>query len=181
MIRRAWLAAVVVLVALGSQAQAVEFDVQLWVDPDLTTYLWNTTDKDIPFDGYQIVSETNTLDIAGWSSIADRVMAGQGQDVAAQLGNGIYGFGEMSPTSAQVAEANISGVGVLKAGAKFVLGKPFGETGSVSDVMNHSTFFFKVGGIPQQFQNIIVPEPSTLLLATLAGFGLVAMRVRSKR
>jgi hypothetical protein len=180
MIRRALLAAILFAAAGPSAHAATADDIELFVDVDLTAYLLNKTGAEISFDGYQISAESNALDLDGWYSISDRVAAGQGEELADQLGGGAFGFGEMSPTTSQISEANISGVGILKAGARFPLGKPFGEGGYWVE------FFFKVGGIAQQFpgQGVFVPsvpEPSTFLLAGLASLGLAIVRVRLKR
>jgi hypothetical protein len=178
MIRRTLLLAAVIVALLSAKAEAAgEYDIQLWVDPDFTTYLYNSTDKDIQFDGYQIVSEANTLDVAGWHSINDRIPE-LINDIISQLGAGALGFGELSPTSSQVAEGNLTGVGILKAGEKFSIGKPFGPNGPD---WTRDNFFFKLGGIPEQFEFHITPEPSTWLLATIAGLGLAGLRVRSQR
>jgi hypothetical protein len=177
MIRRALLAALLVAATSASAEAATADDLELWFDPDLTTYLRNKTVADLQFDGYQISSET-ALDVAGWDSISDRV-PDRTQELIDQLGAGAPGFIELAPNSHQVSEGNILGFGVLKPGASFSIGKPFGE-GGYSVV-----FSFKISGIAQELSRGVfvphVPEPSTWLLATLAGLGLVAMRVRSKR
>jgi hypothetical protein len=170
MIRRALLAAVVVSFMAGSASAQIE----LLVDPDLTAYLHNPTAKDIGFDSYQITADgIGGLDPAGWYSISDRQPAGKAVELMAELGALALGFGELSPTPQQLAENNLVGDGILKAGAKFSLGKPFGEGGY------YVSFFTKQSSnglfIPR------VPEPSTLILATLAGAGLLAFRRPSAR
>jgi hypothetical protein len=181
MIRRALLAAFVVSFMSGTaSAQLFVPDIALLVEPDLTAYLKNTTAADISFDGYQIATEDGPkLDPDGWYSINDRI-PGAINDLISQLGAGALGFGELSPTKLQIAEGNLTGVGVLKAGDKILLGKPFGQGGYWVET------FFKRGGIPTQFDGgryyiPSVTEPSTLVLAALAGLGLVATRVRSRR
>jgi hypothetical protein len=167
------------MASFGTVASASDID--LWVDADLTAYLRNNTDQDISFDGYQIISENEDLNVAGWDSLSDRQTSGRLQELSDALGFGALGFGEMSPTSAQVAEANISGVAVLKAGAMFSLGKPFLSCPGPDD-----GFFMKIAGLPtSQLQNEIVavciPEPSAWLLAALGATScLAAHRSRAK-
>jgi hypothetical protein len=179
MISRALLAAFVVSFMAGTvSAQIQHYDIDLRMNPDRTAYLYNTTNTDIHFDGYQIAADTPGLDPVGWYSINDRIPAAVG-DLIAQLGAGALGFGELNPTASQIAEGNLTGVGIFKAGDKISLGKPFGDGGY------WVSLFFKRSGVPSQFDGgryfiPRVPEPSTLLLATLASLGLVAMRVRSK-
>jgi hypothetical protein len=178
--RTLWAAALIAATSVSAQAGTAD-DIALWVDVDLTAYLVNMTAANISFDGYQIVSENNDLDVDGWYSISDRVEQGRTQELMAELGAGALGFGEMSPTSAQISEANISGVGVLKAGAKFSIGKPFSscpDTGGFA-------FFFKVGGIAHHDGNssgagVACPEPSTWLLAVLGVIGMATLRRRSR-
>jgi hypothetical protein len=183
MIRRAWLAAVLVAVFSSSAFAATADDLELWFDADRTAYLHNTTASQITFDGYQIISESNRLDVAGWDSISDRV-PGRINELIGDLGAGALGFGELAPTSSQVAEANLTGVGVLQPGAKFSLGKPFSPSLPLNEICSDITFFFKIGGIPIQFEGqpgICLPEPSSWLLAMLAGPGLVAIWRRKKK
>ncbi len=177
MIRRALLAVLLFLAARVSLAS----DMQLWFDPDGTTYLQNTTANPISFDGYQISSETLALDPAGWDSISDRVPA-RINDLILQLGAGALTFGEANPGTGNLAEVNLGGAGTLAAGAKFSLGKPF-KAGV--DPMAQD-FFYKLAVPPGPNGPIvllgaIVPEPSTCVLAALAGLGLVTFRVRGLR
>ena len=175
MIRRALLV-VLVVAGVGRECFAVT-PLALWIDPDGTTYLYNTTDAPISFDGYQIASETNRLDPVGWKSIADYVAGGQISEVLSQLGAGALTFGEANPGPGNLAELNLGGAGTLQAGQKFYLGKPFGDGGYFVD------FFFKSGTGPDgPPQNPIfiprIPEPTTFVLAALAGPGLLAVARR---
>ncbi len=162
MIRRALLAMAAWL-CFGHPAVAA--DLTLWVDPDGTTYLYNTASSPVWFDGYQIASETNRLDPAGWISIADQVAADP-FGIIPKLGAGALSFGEANPGPGNLAELNLGGVGVLQPGAKFAIGKPFldGQPGA--------DFFYRGG---------ILPEPSTWLLAAMAGLGLLAFRGQFRR
>ncbi|MFO0896072.1 MAG: PEP-CTERM sorting domain-containing protein [Pirellulales bacterium] len=176
MIRRALLV-VLVLAGVGRECVAVT-PLALWIDPDGTTYLYNTTDAPISFDGYQIASETNRLDPVGWKSIADYVAAGQISEVIAALGAGGLTFGEANPGAGNIAELNLGGVGTLQPHAKFSIGKPFLDTAVCTD--GTADFFYKVGGSPNggvagdSFVNC--PEPGSWLLVTLGGFGVLILR-----
>lgn len=164
MIRRALLA--MAAWACFGQA-AVAADLTLWIDPDGTTYLYNAASSPVWFDGYQIASESARLDPVHWISISDQVAA-HPLDIIAALGAGALTFGEANPGPGNLAELNLGGVAVLQPGAKFAIGKPFldGSPGSTAD------FFYKGG---------ILPEPSTWLLAAMAGLGLLAFRGQFRR
>src|SRR5690242_18660159 len=103
MIRRALLAATI---AMSAGETALASALQIWVDPDGSAYLQNTTALPISFDRYQIASETNRLDPAGWKSIADYVAAGQQSEVIGALGAGALTFGEANPGAGNLAELN---------------------------------------------------------------------------
>jgi hypothetical protein len=173
MIRRALLAAICLAIGLTKPASAVT-PLSLWQDPDGTVYLYNTTGTPISFDGYQIASESNLLDPAGWKSIADYVAGGQFSEVIAALGAGGLTFGEANPSAGNLAELNLGGVGTLQAGAKFAIGKPLLAGTSICEI----EFFYKVGGQTNSTPGdpFCIPEPSAFLLAALAGLGLLALR-----
>lgn len=164
MIRRALsvLAALSVGLGVGNSAQA---QITLWIDPDGTTYLNNATASPYWFDGYQIASQSNSLNPAGWISIADQVAANP-LDVIGKLGAGALTFGEANPGPGNLAELNLGGRAILQPGTKFAIGKPFLRNPGTGD-----DFFYKGG---------IVPEPSTFPLATLAGLGLLAFRQKTR-
>ncbi|MFO0897604.1 MAG: PEP-CTERM sorting domain-containing protein [Pirellulales bacterium] len=149
---------------------------QIWVDFDGSAYLQNTTSAPISFDGYQIASETNRLNPAGWKSIADYVAGGQITDVLSQLGAGGLTFGEANPGPGNLAELNLGGAGTLQSGAKFYIGKPFLDRFELDATAD---FYYKLNTSPLSIPGDIgptIPEPSTLLLAALAGLGLLATR-----
>ncbi|MFO0898920.1 MAG: PEP-CTERM sorting domain-containing protein [Pirellulales bacterium] len=162
---------------MSARGTAAASDLQIWVDPDGSAYLQNTTGGPISFDGYQIASETNRLDPVGWKSIADYVAGGEIAEVIAALGPGGLTFGEANPGPGNLAELNLGGAGTLLGGAKFYIGKPFldGQRGTVGA----DGFFYKLGG-SSQFGDI-VPEPSTFVLAALAGAGLLGVRAMRYR
>lgn len=171
MIRRALLAAMFLAAGLGETASATT-PLQIWIDPDGTTYLENTTDNPISFDGYAIASENNRLDPVGWNSIADQVAADP-LGMIGKLGAGALSFGEVKPGPGNLAELNLAGVATLAAHARFAIGKPFldGQLG-VNEV--EGGVFYKVGGQPMVGE--VIPEPSTCLLALMAGLGLLVFR-----
>ncbi|MFO0897403.1 MAG: PEP-CTERM sorting domain-containing protein [Pirellulales bacterium] len=180
MISRALLAAAIAM-SVGETALASAL--QIWVDPDGSAYLQNTTALPISFDRYQITSETNRLDPAGWNSVADYVAAGQQSEVIGALGAGALTFGEANPNVGNLAELNLGGVATLQAGAKFAIGKPFLD---LNDPDSTADFYFHGPGWDDLGADIVggVPEPSSFLLAGLAGLGLLAFRrsrVRSER
>ncbi len=166
----------VLVACLGRPSFAVS-DLQLWVDVDGTTYLFNATAAPLSFDGYQIVSETDRLDPVGWKSISDYVAGGQITDVIAKLGAGGLTFGEANPGPGNLAELNLGGAGTLQAGAKFSIGKPFLDGWPRGDV---SAFYKVAGETTARPMDGVFPEPSTWLLAVLAAVGLAVIRRRAR-
>lgn len=151
------------LTAFSGTANAAATDLRLWVDVDGTAYLENTTDQPVSFDGYQIASEAKDLDPAGWDSISDRI-PGRITELIAALGAGALSFGEANPSSANLAELNLGGVATLPAKGKFSLGRPFADC---------PNFYWSAPGTGAQDGTFCgIPEPSTWLLATLAGLAL---------
>ncbi len=178
MTRRALLAVVI----LFGGVHSVNADPQgfsIWVEADGSSFLWNPTDLPITFDGYQLASENGGLDPAAWTSIADQVISNT-IGVIGSLGPGALAFGEATPSEDSLAEINLAGVGTLAPGGKFAIGKPFATLPPSAD------WFYKIPGLPAGEippGEIVfapdLPEPSTWLLATLAGLGLLAMRLKS--
>lgn len=165
------------LVAAFARMASATTPLEIWVDPDGSAYLYNTTARPFSFDAYQIFSETDRLDPAGWKSIADYVAGGQIADVTAALGPGGLTFLEANPGPGHLAEVNLGGVATLQPGAKFAIGKPF------KDLWNpDATADFVYYGRPESETAwgaiVVVPEPSTFRLAALAGLGLLAVRLR---
>ncbi|MFO0899535.1 MAG: PEP-CTERM sorting domain-containing protein [Pirellulales bacterium] len=150
---------------------------ELWVDVDGTTYLHNTTAAPLSFDGYQIVSENNRLDPAGWKSISDYVAGGQIAEVLGNLGAGGLTFGEANPGPGNLAELNLGGAGTLQAGAKFSIGKPFLDFNAY---LGANAFYKVPGESTARPMDGAFPEPSTWLLAVLAAAGLAVIRRRSR-
>jgi hypothetical protein len=147
----------------------------LYVELDGTTSLWNTTSSPISFEGYSILSETSDLDPSGWKSVSDYFANGETDLLLTSLGAGSLGFSEAGATATGLSELSLTGMATIQPGAKFAIGKPF----SVLPPSNGTSAAWKD---PSGSIDIVyAPEPGTWLLATLAGLGLVAMRVRSKR
>ncbi len=172
-----WQALVVMAAVLmaGATSQAmVVTPLALWVEVDGNSYLWNTTDAPLSFDGYQITSENGTLDPVAWDSINDRLPA-RVTEVIAGLGAGGLTFGEANPSTTSLAELNIAGAGTLAAGGKFSLGKPFAALPPSVDLGGFWSGPNPRGGV---MEIVYVPEPSTWLLGALAALGLVAKRRR---
>ena len=179
MIRRALLA--IVVGSVCSPATAGPPGLAIWVEVDGSSYLWNPTLLPISFDGYQIASETNQLDPAGWRSIADAVMEDT-NSVLAGLGAGALTFGEATPGAGNLAELNLGGAATLQPDAKWFIGAPFESLPPGRDLI----FFYKIPGQTDAPPGEIVyapdtPEPSTFLLAALAGLGLLVVRRRGLR
>jgi hypothetical protein len=179
LVRNLFCAAVAVGLLTAFAGAANASPLEIWVDVDGSAYLHNTTAAPISFDGYQLTSETNRLEPAGWKSIADYVAGGQITDVIAALGPGGLTFGEANPGPGNLAELNLGGVGTLQPHAKFAIGKPFLGPGNFHET---ESFFYILGGTssarPGDINGPVTPEPSTWLLATLAAVCVVVMRRR---
>ncbi len=87
-------------------------------------------------------------------------------------------FGEPNPNASNLAELNVSGAGALANGAKFALGKPF-KSLLIAATSDWFYWSHPADGGDGKSVIIVCPEPSTYLLATLAGLGLLAVRRRS--
>lgn len=147
---------------------------RLLVDDDGSAWLENSGSSPVSFDGYQITSENNDLNAAGWTSVADRVSDGNADQITALLGAGGLGFHETSASYGNLTELNRTGEAILQPGARLDLGNPF-----LGDVSGNASFYYRVlGAQTQQGAIVNTPEPSTWLLAALAGVGLLATRRR---
>jgi hypothetical protein len=182
MIRRALLAAVW-LASSVTPAWATTWGdvppVAILVDPDGSAYLWNKSTDPVSFEAFSIQSPDKNLDVDAWKSFSEF----DDGALEAALGAGALAFEDNSLDQALVSQKNDVGAqAILPAGAKFSLGKPFATLPplptdratvypDLSDVLNGA----------RTVDIVYTPEPSTLLLAALAGLGLVAMRVRSRR
>ena len=154
------------LLLLAGWAAAAPSFLSLWVEADGSAYLWNPTDEARSFDGYQLASKSESLDPAGWKSIADYVAGGQSTDVISALGPGGLTFGEANPGPGNLAELSLSGGGVLQPGAKFAIGKPFKTLPPQATIWH---------GCPtdcwsERGEIVFVPEPSVWILAISAAF-----------
>jgi hypothetical protein len=179
MIKRALLAAVV-LASSVSPALAGLWVPQLTilVDPDGTAYLWNHSPNPASFVSFSIVSPDKNLDIAGWKSFSEF----DDGALEAALGAGALDFEDTLLDPVRIGQTNGADTrAILPANAKFPLGKPFA---TLPPLPTDSALYWQTSEVVMGAGSIDIvytPEPSTLLLATLAGLGLVAVRVRSKR
>jgi len=194
MIGRAVLAAV--LVACGMAGEATAAEMVLWYDrTDGSTYLKNASPENLwNFWSYSIVSDFGDLlpgdfdGSSGWKALED-IPSQFPDEVAlanAQLGEAALKMGTVNPNSKNLTEVTLSAAGLeFSPGEMWFIGKPFtripiDDTGE----MKPGYGFFFGGGDWQPRSTIVgapVPEPSTLLLATLAGAGLLTYRLRLAR
>jgi hypothetical protein len=172
MVRQAMLAAIAtVTLVCGLEAS----DLEVWIDIDGSAYLYNTTALPLSFTNYTLSSDANKLDPAGWKSIADQVVENPSA-VISQLGASALLFGEASPGQSNLSELTISPPGAtLQPFAKFAIGKPFINSAAWVDVTGT---YLPAGSVTQQPMQVGLPEPSTFLLAVVAGLGLTAYRYR---
>jgi hypothetical protein len=162
------------LLAIGPAAPLAASPLRIWWDPDGTTYLENTTDSPISFDGYQFESEAKGLDPVGWRSIADQVAADPLAVIAA-LGAGAISFGEANPGNSSLAELNIAGAATLQPRARFSIGKPFRQF-SLWGPDSSTAFWYHLPGTTSAIRGdfIVVPEPTTWLLLLIGSAAMLA-------
>lgn len=154
-------------------------DLRLLVDADGSAWLENPGSSPVAFDGYQLGSKSGDLDPTGWMSIADYVAGGHADQIEDLLGSWGLGFHETSAKPRALTELSLNGLGMLQPGARLALGKPFPAGGSP----DADTFYYRLLGDAHSQRGTIesVPEPSSFLLAALAGVGLLAFRGRRLR
>jgi len=156
-------------VALAVSPLAIQYDA------DGTTYLWNTTDAPVSFDGYSLDSEDTALDPLGWKSISDQV-ATDTQHVMTALGPNALSFFEGSQAATSLPELTISGWATLEPHAMFSIGKPF-----LKKPATRATFHYSLKDDASTVQgDIWVPEPASWFLAAMAGLSLLVLGQRRR-
>lgn len=161
---------------------------EIRVDPvTLEARLVNTGTDPFAFPGYQITCETGCLNPSAYLYIDDQYNSEDDDVVAfirAKLGRrGVLGKGT-NDNANLISELTTGTSPVLQAGDSLPLGKPFsGTPGQLADLIVGkkllSTFAQEKGtDVVSVTIDIVVPEPSTLVLAGLAvgGLALVARR-----
>jgi len=197
MIRRALFAVVLLACGMAGAAKAQFDQMVIWYDrTDGSAYLKNNADWSIRMDGYAIGSDFDDLltgdfdGSKGWKALEDyrTIHVSELDDLEAALGPGASTFGSANPSPDNLLELTLSPLGAeFSPGESWFIGKPF-TTVPIDDAGNSKpgySFLWKgtdldVGGV-SRIVGAPVPEPSTLVLATLAGLGLVAVRSRGLR
>jgi hypothetical protein len=170
MIRRALLAAIgVAAFCPATYANSI----QIWVDADHSTYLYNATLASIALTGYGIESPEK-LAPSDWRSIADWT-AEESSAVLAALGPNALGFQEITATDFSIAEANAVGSAIIHPGEKLSIGRLYPNFGEIFASSGYYTVAGSDEKLPMQHS---MPEPSTWLLAVLAGVGVFVFRRR---
>jgi len=197
MIRPALLVVVLLSGGLASVSNADQYDFVVWYDrTDGSAYLKNLSPSDtLEIHGYSIVSDSEDLlpgdydGVKGWKAFEDieTQFPSEIDAVTAQLGSVALEFGSANNNAGNVSELTIHLVGLeFSPGETWFIGKPFGSVPIDDAGVSKPGYAFwwmgdlDVGGV-SRIVGDPVPEPSTLLLATLAGLGLVAMRSRGLR
>lgn len=164
---------------LGSSAWAadtINHDLLLLIQEDGSSQLVNNngTSSPLDVDGYSILSKGSHLNPGTWNSIADQA-ASDPIGIMGTLGVGALSFGELTATSAIMAEASLSNFAVFAGDATF-------DIGTVSDVPSESDleFFWTSPSVGAGNQYIglvtVVPEPATMSLLALGGIALLRRR-----
>ncbi len=94
------------------------------------------------------------------------------------LGDTALDFEELIASGSLISEANATGAGILQPKAKVSIGNPRKDSWAFYNLAD--TAYYTVPGSPDQLPLDFarLPEPSSLLLATLAALGGVAFRRR---
>jgi len=165
----------------------------LWIDPDGSTYIKNlSATKTFKVDGYTLLSEALDLitydydGTKGWRAFED--ILGQFPDefrpMLDQLGPAAATMGAISPAQGHLHESTLNPAGLeFSPGERWFLGKPFTTNpfGTGGLPLSNYQFRYKTIDSLSQVAGVIVPEPSTWLLATLAGVCLLGFRRRLAR
>jgi len=189
------LASILAWIALAALAAAPVFaqdTMGLWIDPDGSTYIKNlSATKTFVIDGYTISAESNDLipmdydGTKGWKAFED-ILTQFPEEMSLlqqQFGGAAVSMGSASPAGGNLTELTLNPSGLsFSPGEQWFIGKPFtiNPFGPGGLPLTNYRFQYKTVDSLSQVVGVIVPEPSTLVLATLAGLGLVAMRWRRR-
>ncbi len=150
----AWLGSALMLMGIG----VARAELQLLARQDGTIYIANPGTVPFRFDGYQFSSASGILDPAGWVSLAQSFAEDPAATSAALGVHGMFTAG--NPSQNSLAEIS-GGVGAtLQPGARWSIGKPFGEAPAGSSVFDFTAT--RVRGVVFEFVNadgVVTPQP----------------------
>ncbi len=150
---------------------------QLTVQADGSATLENVSGAPLSVDSYQILSAGGLLSSGSWTSIADQAVSDP-LGVLTALGAGGLSFGELSATTLNLTEANLSNSALFASGAPFNIG-----TITSTPTQGDLTFIWTSPTItPGDLfvgQVNLIPEPATMTL--LAVSGIAVFRRRRKK
>jgi hypothetical protein len=178
--KKGFLLAVTVGLLAGCAGSALAtIELTIYVNPDKTAYIKNDGDEVAKWDGYEVNSENNGLDPAGWFSFGDWVAA-EPLAVIAKYGAGALGMGEV-PNISEGLLAELHGVGSvdLQPGDQINLGMPFKDPfGTSFDATWRFHTLAAVNPVPGEI--VKIPEPSSLILGGLGLVGLIGLARRRR-
>jgi hypothetical protein len=151
--------------------------------PSYETFLTNSGSSALRVDGYQITSQSGSLNPAGW------VRLGQsGPAVVAALGSGADQFFSANPSANSLTELNPLGSATWPPGRSWSIGFPFNTNfpnaarDAVFRFSSPDGFVLTGGtvvppGVLFPAALVVIPEPSSGALCVLAIGGLFALRL----